>query len=56
MTQGGILDLAQPMPLSKVMLVCTHCDKPTRIAHKTLDNGRRVRVCRHCGEQVEVRQ
>jgi large subunit ribosomal protein L24 len=55
-TQGGILDLAQPMSISKVMLVCTHCDKPTRIAHKTLDNGRRVRVCRHCGEQVEVRQ
>ena len=54
--QGGILDLAQPLPLSKVMLVCTHCDKPTRIAHRTLDNGRRVRVCRHCGEQLEVRQ
>ena len=56
MTQGGILDLAQPMSIGKVMLVCTHCDKPTRIAHKTLDNGRRVRVCRHCGEQVEVRE
>jgi large subunit ribosomal protein L24 len=54
-TQGGILDLAQPLAISKVMLVCTHCDKPTRVAHKTLDNGRRVRVCRHCGEQVEVR-
>jgi large subunit ribosomal protein L24 len=54
-TQGGILDLAQPMSISKVMLVCTHCDKPTRVAHKTLDNGRRVRVCRHCGEQVEAK-
>jgi large subunit ribosomal protein L24 len=54
-TQGGILDLAQPMAIGKVMLVCTHCDKPTRIAHKTLDNGRRVRVCRNCGEQVEAR-
>jgi len=54
-TQGGILDLAQPLAIGKVMLVCTHCDKPTRIAHKTLDNGRRVRVCRHCGEQVEAR-
>jgi large subunit ribosomal protein L24 len=54
-TQGGILDLAQPLAIGKVMLVCTHCDKPTRIAHKTLDNGRRVRVCRHCGEQIEVR-
>jgi large subunit ribosomal protein L24 len=53
--QGGILDLAQPMPIGKVMLVCTHCDRPTRIAHKVLDNGRRVRVCRHCGEQLEVK-
>jgi large subunit ribosomal protein L24 len=54
-TQGGILDLAQPLAIGKVMLVCTHCDKPTRIAHKVLDNGRRVRVCRHCSEQIEVR-
>jgi len=54
-TQGGILDLAQPLAIGKVMLVCTHCDKPTRIAHKILENGRRVRVCRHCGEQIEVR-
>jgi large subunit ribosomal protein L24 len=54
-TQGGILDLAQPLAIGKVMLVCPHCDKPTRIAHKALDNGRRVRVCRHCGEQIEVR-
>ena len=53
--QGGILDLAQPLPIGKVMLVCSHCSKPTRIAHKVLDNGRRVRVCRHCGEQLEVK-
>ena len=53
--QGGILDLAQPLPIGKVMLVCTHCDRPTRIAHKMLENGRRVRVCRHCGEQLEVK-
>ena len=52
-TQGGILDLAQPMSIGKVMLVCNHCDKPTRIGHRTLDNGRRVRICRHCGEQLE---
>jgi large subunit ribosomal protein L24 len=53
-TQGGILDLAQPLSMSKVMVVCNHCDKPTRIAHRTLDNGRRVRICRHCGEQMEA--
>jgi large subunit ribosomal protein L24 len=51
--QGGILDIPQPLPIGKVMLVCNHCGKPTRIGHSTLDNGRRVRVCRHCGEQLE---
>lgn len=53
--QGGILEIAQPMPVAKVMVVCGSCDKPTRIAHATLENGRRVRVCRHCGEQLEVK-
>jgi large subunit ribosomal protein L24 len=53
--QGGILEIAQPMPIGKVMVVCSHCGKPTRIGHQTLDNGRRVRICRHCGEQLEVK-
>jgi large subunit ribosomal protein L24 len=53
--QGGILEIAQPLALSKVMLVCARCEQPTRIAHAILENGRRVRVCRHCGEQLEVK-
>lgn len=52
---GGILEVAKPLPIGKVMLVCGSCDKPTRIAHKTLENGRRVRVCKHCGQQLEVK-
>jgi large subunit ribosomal protein L24 len=54
MQQGGILDIAKPMPIGKVMLVCNKCEKPTRVAHQTLDNGQRVRACRHCGEHLEV--
>jgi large subunit ribosomal protein L24 len=53
--QGGILEIAQPIPIGKVMVVCSSCSKPTRIAHATLENGRRVRVCRHCGQQLEVK-
>ena len=52
---GGILEIAQPMPIGKVMLVCGSCHKPTRIGHSTLETGRRVRVCRNCGEQLEVK-
>ena len=52
---GGILDHAMPLPASRVMVVCGHCDRPTRIAHRTLDNGARVRVCKHCAEPLEVK-
>jgi large subunit ribosomal protein L24 len=52
--QGGILDLAQPLDVSKVMLVCPSCKEPTRVRHTVLDDGRRVRVCTHCGKAIEV--
>jgi large subunit ribosomal protein L24 len=52
--QGGILDLAQPLDVSKVMLVCPSCKEPTRVRHAVLEDGRRVRVCTHCGKAIEV--
>jgi large subunit ribosomal protein L24 len=52
--QGGILDIAKPLDASKVMLVCPKCDRPTRVRHTVLDDGRRIRVCSHCGQAIEV--
>jgi large subunit ribosomal protein L24 len=52
--QGGILDIAMPLSISKVMLVCPKCHLATRIGHTVLEDGRRVRVCGHCGQAVEV--
>jgi len=52
---GGVLDHAMPMPVSRVMVVCGRCDRPTRVGHRLLDNGTRVRVCGHCGEPLEVK-
>jgi large subunit ribosomal protein L24 len=52
--QGGILDLAQPLEVSMVLLVCPCCKEPTRVRHTVLVDGRRVRVCTHCGKAIEV--
>jgi large subunit ribosomal protein L24 len=52
--QGGIIDVAQPMAISKVMLVCPKCSQATRVRHTVLDDGRHVRVCSHCGQAIEV--
>jgi large subunit ribosomal protein L24 len=52
--QGGILDIAKPVDVTKVMLTCPSCKEPTRIRHTVLEDGRRVRVCSHCGKAIEV--
>src|SRR5919204_2506985 len=51
--QAGIIDLALPMDVAKVMVVCPHCDKPTRIAHR-IEGDVKERVCKHCGEAIIV--
>jgi|SRR3712207_4103589 len=48
--QGGINHVEAPIYASKVMLYCTKCKSVTRISHKILDDGTKVRVCKKCGE------
>jgi large subunit ribosomal protein L24 len=51
--QGGILRIESPMHASNVMLLCGKCNKPTRVGHRTLENGDKVRVCKRCGEILD---
>lgn len=51
--QGGIIEKEGSIHLSNVMLVCTKCDKSTRIGQKILENGKKVRECRKCGEVID---
>ena len=48
--QGGIVQAEAAMYASKVQLVCPHCGKPTRIAHKIMDDGSKKRSCKKCSE------
>jgi large subunit ribosomal protein L24 len=51
---AGIIDLPVPIHISNVQVVCPRCGRPTRIGHQQLEGGRRSRVCKRCGEQIEV--
>ena len=51
--QGGLVKYEAPLYSSKVMLYCPKCEKPTRIKHDVVD-GKKVRVCKKCGEQLDV--
>ncbi len=48
--EGGIIKTEGAMYASKVQLICSHCGKPTRIAHKFIDGGIKKRSCKKCGE------
>lgn len=48
--QGGIIHKEAPIYSSKVMLYCDKCKSVTRISHKVLEDGTKVRVCKKCGE------
>ena len=47
--QGGILNIEAPIHLSNLMVVCPECGRPTRVRKAFLEDGRKVRACRHCG-------
>lgn len=51
--KGGLLKKEAPFHASKAMLVCPTCGKPTRVSRAFLDNGKKVRVCKKCGEVVD---
>ena len=51
--QAGVIEQEAGMDASKVMVVCPNCDRGTRIGHSYLENGQKVRQCRHCGAIFE---
>lgn len=53
MRQGGIIEKEGKIHISNVMIVCNKCDKTTRVSMKILENGKKIRTCKHCGEMLD---
>jgi len=58
--QGGVIEKAMPLHVSNVMLKCTECGEPTRVAHDRRPMGadqklRSVRVCKKCQKVIQDR-
>ena len=51
--QGGIVQKELPIQAANVMLICTHCSRPTRIGIKFLADATKARTCMHCQEVIE---
>lgn len=51
--QAGIIEREAPIGVSNVMLICTKCNKPTRIGFVKLEGKNKVRVCKRCREVID---
>ncbi|MFH0955645.1 MAG: 50S ribosomal protein L24 [Candidatus Falkowbacteria bacterium] len=58
--KGQRIEFPAPINLSNVILVCSKCDKPTRVAYKYLEVTRndikqkkKVRICKKCKQAID---
>lgn len=50
--RGGRMEVATPIHLSNLMVVCPSCHTPTRVGHKELA-GRSSRICKRCDAPLD---
>jgi large subunit ribosomal protein L24 len=49
--KGQKMEVPAGMPVAKVILVCPHCGKPTRVGRKVTESGT-YRECKKCGKTI----
>ncbi len=52
--QGGILEKEAPIPASNLMVICAKCNAPVRVGRKILEDGKKLRCCKKCGELMDL--
>ena len=48
--QGAVLSKEAPLPLDRVLPVCSRCNRGVRVGFKLLPDGTKTRICRRCQE------
>ena len=49
--KGQRLEIPAALSVSKAILVCPHCARPTRVAH-SMNNQKNFRKCKRCGKLI----
>lgn len=52
--QGGLVHQEAPIYVDKVMLICEKCGSPAKVGRKILDSGAKARICKKCGEIIDI--
>ena len=50
---GGVVEKEASIHMSNLMIMCDKCNAPVRMGKLRLEDGRNVRTCRRCNEQLD---
>jgi len=50
---GGIMEKEASLHISNVMYFCSKCDGPVKVMYKVLEDGKKTRACKSCGEILD---
>lgn len=50
---GSVIEREALIQVSNIMLFCEKCNKPVKAKSALLDDGKKVRVCKKCGESFD---
>ena len=50
---GGIVEKEASIHASNLMIMCDKCNAPVRVGRKILSDGKKIRICRRCGEALD---
>ena len=50
--EGGIVTMEMPIHASNVMLVCPHCEEPSRVRRRHGPDGTLERLCARCDTPI----
>jgi large subunit ribosomal protein L24 len=49
---SGIIDIAKPLSVANMALICPKCGKVTRVGYQIDKSGTKVRICKKCKEII----
>ncbi len=52
--QGGIIEREGKLSASNVQIFCSKCDRAVKMGVKKLKDGKKVRICRKCGDMLDL--
>ena len=50
---SGIIEIAAPISIANLRVVCSSCDAASRLGFRFLEGGRKVRFCKKCDEAID---